>query len=324
MEKYVKRQLISALKDGDAINDIFVVKIKKSVSPYAKGYSITLVLSDSSGGSVEYKYWGGAEENKVKGLFNLIQQDSIILITGKVSSYQGKLQISANETDKLDIISPDECDVDFIMPPRKDTEDMYSQLASKINSISNVHIKKLLNDIIGGELKEKLKKHPAAIQIHHNWKGGLLQHILEIIEYCETSAKLNPELNRDLLIAGAVLHDIGKLEEIEVTSRIKAGRKGQLVGHLVLGAVFLSEKLQDSGIDQLLQEKLLHLIVSHHGKEEYGSPKKPMFAEAVALHYADELSSRLAAVLELIRAGKESTQDEFVFDFKDKINLLLR
>lgn len=323
-EKLTKKQPINTLKEGHFVNDIFVVKIKKSVSPYSNGHSINLILSDSSGSSIEYKYWGGKDENKVRSIFDSINQDSVVLAKGRVSTYNGKLSINANESDALKVLNPDEYEAEFIMPARKNIDEMRSALESKINSITERYLKEFLLEIFDDGLKEKFKKHPAGIQVHHNWIGGLLEHTLEVIEYCELIAKMNLELNRDLLLAGAVLHDIGKLEEIEITSRIKGSRKGQFVGHIALGIAFLSERLKESRLDEMLKEKLLHLIASHHGKMEYGSPKEPMIPEALALNYADELSSKLSAMLELIKKSKEATEDEFMYDYKNNINIYLR
>lgn len=323
MEKYTKKQPINILREGNFVNDIFVVKIKKNIIPYSRGYSFTLILSDSSGGSIEYKYWGSQDENKVRTLFESIKADSVILVSGKVSTYNEKLQINADELSTLKILNPEEYEGDFIMAPKKDIESMYSLLLSKINSIQNNDLKNLLLNILETE-KEKFKKHPGAISIHHNWTSGLLQHTLEVIEYCEVSLKINPELNRDLLLAGTVLHDIGKLEELEVTSRIKGSQKGQFIGHLTLGIIYLSEKLKNSQLDETLKNKLLHLLVSHHGKPEFGSPKEPMIPEALVLYYADELSSKVSEMIELIKENKDKTQDDFIYDYKKRINIFLR
>jgi len=121
---------------------------------------------------------------------------------------------------------------------------------------------------------KKFKQHPASIEIHHNWISGLLQHTLEVLNYCVSSANMFPDLNKDLLITGALLHDIGKLDELVVSSRVKGSIKGQLVGHLALGLIYVSNKIDEiDGFDENLKNKVLHMITSHHGKIEYGSPK---------------------------------------------------
>lgn len=328
MEKLTKKQPISTLKQEDLINDIFVIKDKRSVSPYrhregGEGYCFTLTLSDSSGKNIEYKYWGSRNEEKVKEVFAPIKSDSVILINGKVGTYKERLEIHADESSTLRVLNPEEYEAEFIMAAKKDIEEMYSSLLLKINSIQNDSLKRFLLDIFESDLKEKFKKHPGAMQIHHNWIGGLLQHTLEVIEYCETSIKLNPELNRDLLLTGAIFHDIGKLEELEITSKIKWSRKGYLLGHLTLGAIFLSEKLKESELDELLKEKLLHLLISNHGKLDLGSPKEPMIPEAIALYYADELASKLSDMIEFIKESKETTDEDFMFNRRGKINIFL-
>ncbi|TKJ16932.1 hypothetical protein CEE44_00140 [Candidatus Woesearchaeota archaeon B3_Woes] len=323
MEKFTKKQQIKELKEGDIVNDIFVVKIKRSISEYSKGHFFTLILSDSSGGSIEYKYWGDFDQDKVKAIYNLIAPDSVVLVKGKVSSYQNKLQIGNSDPNNIRVLNQDEYEGDFIAGPQKDIDEMYSGLMSKIDSIKNEDLKKLLLDVFNS-LGDKFKQHPGAIQIHHNWRGGLLQHTLEIVEYCETSCRLFPELDRDLLISGTLLHDIGKLEEIETTSRIKGTRKGQFIGHLTLGVIHVADKLKDSSVDDLLKEKLLHLIVSHHGELEYGSPKKPMFAEAVVLYFADQLSSRTSEFIEFIKENKDATDDDSMYHRRHSTNIFLR
>ncbi len=324
MEKFTKKQQIKELKEGDSVNDIFVVKIKRSIAEYSRGYFFTLILSDSSGGSIEYKYWGDFDQNKVQALYNLITADSVVWVKGKVSKYQEKLQIANSDPNFIRVLNPDEYEGDFILGPKRDIEEMYSGLMAKIDSINEESLKKLLLDVFDSDIKEKFKVHPGAIQIHHNWKGGLLQHTLEVIDYCEESVKLFSELDRDLLLTGAILHDIGKLEELETTSRIKGTRKGQFMGHLTLGMIFLADKLRDSSMDDLLKEKLLHLVVSHHGKKEYGSPKEPMLAEAIVLYYADELSSKVSEVIEFIKENKDATEDDFMYHYKKNTNIFLR
>lgn len=324
MEKYIKKQPINKLKEGDVVKDIFVVKIKKSIRPYVKGYCFDLILSDASGGSLEYKFWGGQDENKVREIFDLIKADCVVFVEGRVSLYNEKLQISGDEFSVLKVLEPEEYDAEFIMAEKKDVEEMYLALISKINSMENQELKKFLSNIFEEDLKDKFKKHPGAIQIHHNWIGGLLQHTLEVIEYCETSVKIFEELDRDLLLTGAMLHDIGKLEEIETTSRIKDTQKGQLIGHLVLGVDYVSKKLENSGLDEILKNKILHLIVSHHGKAEFGSSKEPMIPEAVVLYYADELSSKTSEMIEFVKEHKEKTEDDFMYLYRHGKNVFLR
>ena len=326
MDKIHKKQQISALKEWDNVDDVFVVKIKRGIAPYAKGYTFQLLLSDNSGKTIDYKYWGGNDESKVKGIYDSIKGDSVIHVKGKVSTYNGKLQLATNEPDIIKVLNEDQYHAeDFVKPARKDIEEMYSSLKSYIKRVSNNQIKQLLKNIFENpEIAAKFKTHPAAIEIHHNWISGLLEHVLEMLKICDTLKEIYPVLNRDLMITGVLLHDIGKLEELQVTSRIK-GTLGQMTGHIVIGSSFVLKEIEKiGGFDENLKQKIIHLIVSHHGKNEYGSPKEPMFLEAVVLNYVDELSSKITELSEFINNAKEETEDDFMFNKRHGRNIFLR
>jgi len=302
------------------------VKIKKTMSSYAKGFFFQLILSDSSGKTLDYRYWGSNDEKKVRELYNSIKPDSVVHVQGKVSVYNNKLQLATNEPFVIEPLKEDEYDKsDFIKPARKDIDDMYSELKSAIDEVKNPDIKKLLENIFNEpSMEAKFKAHPGAIEIHHNWIGGLLEHTLEVLKYSLLSFDLFPVLDRDLLIAGALLHDIGKLDELEMTSRIKGSDSGQLIGHIVLSTIFVSNKMDELGLDKELKNKLLHIIISHHGKLEYGSPKQPMFPEAVVIYYADEMSSKIAEITEFVKNSIEDTEDDFMFHWRKQHNIYLK
>jgi len=326
MEKISKKKLISEYREGDAVEDIFVVKIKKGVLSYVKGYSFSLVLTDSSGKSVDYKYWGGLVEEKVREIYNSINDDSVIYIEGQVGSYNGKLQIASNEFNQIKVIEEEEYNKgDFIRKTNKDIEIMYRELEGYIQKVDDEKLKALLTNIFS-EIGESFKGHPAAISIHHNWVGGLLEHVLEVLKYCELSLKLYPNLNKNLLFTGAMLHDIGKLEEMEMTTRIKGTNKGMFLGHVVLGSIFVSNKMDEICLDGKTKNKVLHLMISHHGKEEYGAFKEPMFPEAVALNLADESSSKIAEILNFVEENERDTEDDFMPKWKKNrpTNIFLR
>lgn len=326
MENFVKNKKVSDLKEGDSVDDIFFVKFKKGVSPYVNGFSFELTLSDNSGKNIEFKYWGGQDEQKVMSIYDSIKPDYILHIQGKVSTYKGRLQLAANEPNQVEVLKEGQYDnSDFIKPARKDIELMYSELLNAIALVENPKIKELLTVIFQNkEIEQRFKRHPGAIDIHHNWVGGLLEHTLEVLSYCKIAWENFPQLNKDLIIAGALLHDIGKLEELETTSRIKGTNKGQLIGHLILGSVFVSKKCDEVAVDGDLKDKLLHMMVSHHGKMEFGSPKEPMFPEAVVLYYADESSSKIAEVVEFVENAKLDTEDDFMFHKRYEKNIFLK
>lgn len=320
--QFKKKNLISELKSGQIVDDIFVVKIKKGVSKYKNGFSFLLLLSDQSGSTIEYKYWGPDDEQKVNKLYDSIPSDSVIKVQGKVSEYMGKLQLIANDPIVIQVLKEEEYDSEqFIMPPKRDVEEMYGRLKKTIDSVDNDSLKGFLNRVFD-EIGDDFKKHPGAISIHHNWRGGLLQHTMEVLEYCLLSKRLFPELDRDLLIAGALLHDVGKLEEIETTTRIKGTDRGQLIGHLQFSLIFIEKRMDP--MEENLKNKLMHMIVSHHGKLEYGSPKEPMIPEALALYYADEMSAKIAEMTEFVKESAKHTEDSFMFHKRSGRNMLVR
>lgn len=324
--KFAKKQMISALKDGQAIDDIFVVKIKKSMSSYAKGYTFNLILSDNSGKTIDYRYWGCKDEASVRAVYDSIAPNCVVHVKGKVSFYRENLQIATNEPDTIRVLQPEEYEPDiFIKKPKHDLDEMYTRLMEKIESIQSNEIKKLVKSIYcDPQIAGKIKLHPAAIEYHHNWIGGLVQHMLEMIAYCELAASMHPNLDKDMLIAGVLLHDIGKLEEINVSSRIMGSKKGQLLGHLALGFHLVSKKMEELDISEDTRDKILHIIVSHHGRLEFGSPKVPMFPEAVVIYYADEMSSKAAEIIEYIEDNKHATEDDFMYNKRKNRNIFLR
>ncbi len=326
-EKYRKKHLIPSLKEGDEIDDIFVVEIKKGISQYSGGYRFILLLTDSSGRTIEYIYWGGGDEEKVRRIYDGIKVDSVVRIRGKVSQYGGKLRLVANEPEIIQVLDEEQYEKeDFVKPARMDLDMMYERLMREIEGVENPQIRELLERIFGdATMKRKMKVHPGAISIHHNWIGGLLQHTLEVLDFCKVTEKNFPSLNHDLLVAGALLHDIGKLEEMEVTTRIKGTNEGQLIGHVMLGFLYVAEKIKEiPDFDEELKSKILHIILSHHGKNENGSPKEPMFPEALAVYLADEMSARMAEIIEFVEISRESTEDDFMYSRRQRKNIFLK
>ena len=326
---YTKKQPVGGLKAGDRVDSIFVVKIKKGISQYKGGlYYFTLLLTDSSGKTIYYKYWGDSNEAAVRGLYDAISAGSVVFLQGKMAEFQGKREIHTNPPQEtIKILQKDEYNPDdFIKPPKRNIDEMVAELHNYIKSVQNPEIKKILSRIFmeDREFLEKFKIQPGAIEIHHNWRGGLLQHTLEMAEYCELSKRIFKDLDRDLMIAGVLLHDIGKIEEIEVTSRIKGTRKGQLKGHTAISYRIVANVMDKLNTSEDIRNKILHIILSHLGKMEYGASKEPMFSEAVAVHYADQLSSKITEMIELIRLYREQTEDEFMYDKRKGHRIFLR
>ena len=325
MVKFEKKMPIEEYKEGDDVEDIFVVKIKRKIGEYKNGYFFSLILTDASGKSLELRYWGPDNKDEVNSLFESIKKDDVIFVKGKVSSYKGKLQLTVNDKESIKKVPKDQYNPsEFIKKGAKDIEKLQKRIDKYIEEIKQPEMKKLINKIFNERIKEKFKRHPAAISIHHNWVGGLLEHTLEVVKYCELSSKLFPSLDKDLLLTGALLHDIGKLEEMEMTTRIKGTNKGMFTGHLVLGSILVSKKMDEIDMKTKTKDKILHMMVSHHGKNEHGSPKTPMFPEAVVLHYADDMSTKIAEMIGIVKDFKDETKDDFFYYRKKGKNIFLR
>lgn len=314
-KKYKKQQRIKELKEGDVITgDIFVVKIKHPLKEYTKGFCFTLQLTDDSGGNITYNFWGGGVHEEVKKIYDTIKKDDVIFINGSVTSYNNKLQINASEKHTINSLCKDDYnEEDFIKKTKNNIDDLYNILIDKVNLIIDEKLRKFVFEVL--DEKKEFKYHPAAISIHHNHIGGLLEHTLELISYCEISKINHVELDLDLLIACSIFHDIGKTEELEMTTRIKSSTKGMLLGHLCLGFAYIKNKLSSSDINEETKNKILHIILSHHGRLEYGSPKEPMIPEAVVIYFADELSCKLTNMLNYIEDSKDNTEDDFAYKY---------
>ena len=322
MEKHKKIHTVAGLKKDQIVNDVFFVKFKKPVEKYKNGYKFELKIGDSTG-EIMMKYWGEDNEENVKKVYDSIKQDDVIFINGRVNEWNSKLEISLNKDNTLKVCFPEEYTVsDFIKTSEKDIELMFKELMQVVGSVKDVHLKKILDYLFNdAEFAEKYKKCPAAMYYHHGWIGGLLEHVLNIIHICEQIAKTHPKLNRDLLITGALLHDIGKLEELEVSTHIKVTNKGNILGHITIGVQILSKAFEKLDIPEDYKLKVLHMVISHHGKMEYGSPKTPAFPEALALYYADEFDAKIHMMI----AAKENaaTEDDYI-NTKDFGNVYLK
>lgn len=312
MEKYKKVQNVAGLRKDQVVSDVFFVKFKKPVEKYKNGYKFELKIGDSSG-EIMMKYWGEDNELNVRKVYGSIKQDDVIFINGRVNAWNEKLEISLNKDNALKVCSPEQYELsDFIKTSEKDIDVMFNGLLQVVDSVKDAHLKKILNYFFNdAEFAEKFKQCPAAMYYHHGWIGGLLEHVLDVIQICEQITKTHPRLNRDLLIAGALLHDIGKLEELDVSTHIKVTNKGTMLGHITIGVQILSKAFEKLDVPEDYKLKVLHMAISHHGKMEYGSPKIPAFPEALALYYADEFDARI----HMMTAAKENaaTEDDYIY-----------
>ncbi|MFH0977698.1 MAG: HD domain-containing protein [Candidatus Woesearchaeota archaeon] len=315
-----KKQYIKDLKKDELVSDIFVVKFKKPIEAYKNGYKFELRLGDSSK-EIMYKYWGPSEEAKVKLLYELIRPDDVVLAQGRVNEWNNQLEISANEQNTIKVITKGDYDIrDFVRQTTKQVEEMYKELLSYVQSVCDKDLRKLLEHFfLDQQFAARFKESPAAMYIHHGWLGGLLEHSLSVAKLGEDIVKVHPSLDRDLVITGALLHDLGKMDEFVVTTNIRVSTKGMLLGHVTIGMQMLSPVMDQLHLPEDLKLKVLHMVLTHMG--EYGSNKKPSFPEALVVYYADQLDAKVLQMTDLKEGAQ--TEDEY-FYHKDFGNIYLK
>jgi 3'-5' exoribonuclease len=293
-------KFIKEFKEGETVESVYLVReksfdITRNGSPY-----ISLELSDRTG-VIDGRKWDAP-----KNLFDSFSADDFVKLKAKVEIYRGYPQLKIDLLEKADEVS---VDIAMYLPAVSgDREKMFDSLLTEINEIQNPYLKLLLNNIFSDEeIIAGFKKAPAATDFHHSYIGGLLEHTLSCMELAKILAAKYPEINKDLLTSGAALHDIGKLEELSYKRTFYYTDKGRLLGHIVLG-VDLVEKHIDKieGFPEELNNLILHIILSHHGEHEWGSPKRPMSMEAVVMHHIDNLDAKVNGFKQFVDTYNDS------------------
>ena len=223
-----------------------------------------------------------------------LETGAVIAMLGDMGSFNGKIQINAKKVK----VQEDEDPLHYVRQPGVPLATLQQKLDEMLAVIDDPYLQLLMESIFTPDFKERFYKGTAAKRIHHNYNGGLLEHTLSVAELCNETADHYPHLNRELLLCGALLHDIGKLDEYEVKVTPQYTVEGRLIGHIVIGSEFISKhiaKLRLQGLDfpEELEWMLKHMILSHHGNLEYGSPVIPLFPEAFVLHEMDDLDAKM-------------------------------
>jgi len=280
-------RLIKELREGERIIEHYLCKEKQSRETQKGKTYYSLKLRDKSG-MIEAKVWELSTE------IQAFDEGDMIKIDGYVLSYQNELQIKVTKLRRSN--EGEYTPSDYVATTDKNIDEMYSQLVDIIKSIENVHLRTLLENIlIKDEAKVALlKSHSAAKNMHHSYMGGLLEHTLAVTQISDFISVRYRYVNRDLTIAGAILHDIGKIYELSPPPQNEYTNEGQLLGHIVIGVELITEEVAKiEGFPTELATLLKHSIVSHHGEYEFGSPKLPSIPEAMILHYADNMDAKL-------------------------------
>ncbi len=296
---------IKDIAEEDRIDSCYLVREKSQGTTRNGKPFLTLTLSDRTG-EIPAVVWERAEE-----LSTLFSEGEIVLVTGSAGSYRGKLQVTVSNL-KRPSREPDPgifCESSPIDPSR-----MMRSLKEVLGGVSDPHLRTLVDRFFADRtFTSLLKKAPAAKNFHHSYSGGLLEHTLSVCEMAVQIAGHYPQLKRDLLVVSAFLHDIGKIREFTLPPNIEYTDEGRLIGHLVSGVEMLNEKLE--GIKSFpadLAIRLKHLILSHHGQFDFGSPKEPAFLEAFALNFVDDMDAKMSGLSRFMeRDRREGAWTEF-------------
>ena len=291
---------IQEFRDGDHVAGIYLYKQKNSaVTKNGKPYD-NVILQDKTG-SIDCKIWDVGSA----GISDFDALDYVDIV-GEVSSFNGALQVSIKRTR---VASEGEYDPkDYLPVSERDIDDMYKELLGYVGEISNHYLKALLEEFFVKDetFIKKFKNASAAKSVHHCFVGGLLEHTVSVANLCKYYALKYPMLKKDLVVSAALLHDIGKVKEISSFPENDYTDEGNLLGHIVMGAEMVGQKAAlIDGFPKSLENELKHCILAHHGKLEFGSPKKPALIEAVALNYADDLDAKMETFKEILNATSE-------------------
>ena len=291
---------INTLREGDMVSSIYLCKVKNEAQTKAGKNYYSLQLQDSTG-FLDGKIW---DLNNGIGHFESMDY---IHVDGQVVCFQGSLQLNIKRVRKA---QEGEYVIEDYMPCSKyDRTEMYRQLLKLISSVEDTNYRELLEYFFKDpEFSVRFRDHSAAKSVHHGFIGGLLQHTIAVAKLCDFYAAQYPMLNRDLLVTAALFHDIGKVDELSDFPENDYTDEGQLVGHIVMGTIMLDRAIcKLESFPAKKANELKHCILSHHGKLEFGSPKKPALMEALALSYADDTDAKMETMTELLENNMEQS-----------------
>lgn len=293
-----KKASIQDLRENCFIEGMFLVKDKNNGMTKSGKQYIALNLTDRTG-EVKGRIWDNAEKLGVR-----FSQGDIVTLRAYSVNYQGALQLNINDIAKA-VIEP--ADIKNFLPAADtDPDALYAELSEIIGGIANTMLRQLLETAFGRtDVLEAFKAAPAAKSIHHDHIGGLIEHTVSVARCARAIAPLYPYLDTDLLLTGALLHDIGKIQELSYEKGFAYTDRGRLIGHITLGDEFVAACMRDiPEFPEDLGLVVRHLILSHHGQYEYGSPKRPKTPEALLLSYLDDLDAKMYGFADQIKKEK--------------------
>ena len=291
--KYIKEY-----REGDRVSDVYLCKHKQSaVTENGKQYE-NVILQDKSG-TIDAKIW----DPNSAGIDEFDALD-YIGVYGDVTSFNGALQVNIKRVRKCQ--EGEYNPADYLPMSPYDIEEMYRELLYYVDGIENQYLKTLLELFFVKDeaFVKAFKRSSAAKTVHHGFVGGLLQHTLSVAKLCAFYCERYERLNKDLLIAAALCHDIGKIKELSFFPENDYTDEGQFLGHIVMGTEMVGEKIrQIPNFPSIIESELKHCILAHHGEYEFGSPKKPAIMEAVALNFADNTDAKMQTFTEMLEGN---------------------
>lgn len=298
----MKQLYIADLKPGNSITTTLLVRTKERKTARNGRPYLDLEFQDSTG-TIKAKLWD------CDGTDLTFEADDVVRVSGGVELYQGMAQLSLRN-----IVKCREADVDlsdYLPHGSKNSEELFKGLFKRIQQMPNGPLQTLLVKIFEDpEIAQKYKLAPAAMTYHHAFLGGLIEHVDSLVRLGDRVCDHFPFLDRQLIVAGLLLHDLGKIEELNFRRSFNYSRRGQLVGHISMGIEMIRDKMRlVPDFPDELWDRLEHIILSHHGKLEFGSPKEPMFMEALVVNHLDDMDSKLEAMREQYEADKDRPGD---------------
>ena len=297
----MKSPYLSELQPNQTVQGTFLVSYKdvrqkKSGDPY-----LSLTLTDRSG-ELDAKMWDNAAE-----VLDTFQRDDFVRIKGLLQIFQNRPQLTLH---KIQAVPESEIDLaDYLPASKRDRDEMFRELQGWIAGMSDPHLKRLLEVMFADEeIALAYRTAPAAKTVHHNWIGGLIEHVLSLCNLAKISAAHYPHIDFDLLLTGVLLHDVGKIRELHYARSFGYTTEGQLLGHIQIGTQMVLDKMRLlPDFPPRLRELVVHMILSHHGELAFGSPKIPLFPEALLLHLLDNMDSKMECMRALIDRDPQIT-----------------
>ncbi len=294
-----ERECVADLRSrpkGHSVDNTFLVLDKVSRLTKAGKPFLSLKLGDSSG-SISGKLW-----NNVEAIEGRFAEEDYIHLRGHVNEFSGTKEINIQTLQKVPESKVDMRE--FVAHTERDPDEMYDEVLQAIAGFKNEHLRRLLRSIFGSEqFATAYKKAPAAKMMHHARVGGLLEHVSSLMDLARAVASHYDDLDEDLLLTGVLLHDLGKIGELKADRTFGYTDRGKLLGHIYIGTAWIDQRCDKiEGFPPRLKNVVLHLVLGHHGKKEFGSPVLPAFPEALALHYIDDLDSKLEIMRSAINA----------------------